>query len=208
MAIRRIAQLLTLTTLALGCRPAAAPTPNDATPATADGADAADQTDDQGAQRKRILAAKQALFERLSGRLREAMQTQGPAAAIEVCHREAPEIAKEVGAKHKVAIGRTALKRRNPNNVAPTWAEPLIERRTTTPEFVDLPDGRLGALLPIKLQAQCLMCHGSPEDIPEIVRARLDELYPDDQAVGFAEGDLRGWFWVESPPRTTQLPGP
>jgi hypothetical protein len=27
--------------------------------------------------------------------------------------------------------------------------------------------------------------------------SRINESYPDDQALGFAAGDLRGWFWVE-----------
>ena len=32
------------------------------------------------------------------------------------------------------------------------------------------------------------------------IAASIDETYPDDQATGFAEGDLRGWMWVEAPP--------
>ena len=27
----------------------------------------------------------------------------------------------------------------------------------------------------------------------------LGTSYPDDRAVGFAAGDLRGWYWVEAP---------
>ena len=43
------------------------------------------------------------------------------------------------------------------------------------------------------------MCHG-PEDqiIPE-VKSELAKVYPDDQAIGFQEGELRGWFWIEMP---------
>ncbi|MGM0774574.1 MAG: c-type heme family protein, partial [Pseudomonadota bacterium] len=39
-----------------------------------------------------------------------------------------------------------------------------------------------------------LGCHGKSID-PE-VKAKLDELYPEDQATGFSEGDLRGAFVV------------
>ena len=61
------------------------------------------------------------------------------------------------------------------------------------------PAGELGAFLPIKLAAPCLACHGPADDLDEDVRSALAESYPDDQATGFAEGDLRGWFWIEVP---------
>jgi len=38
------------------------------------------------------------------------------------------------------------------------------------------------------------------EMIDDEVLAAVTATYPKDQAVGFAEGDLRGWFWVETPP--------
>jgi hypothetical protein len=33
-----------------------------------------------------------------------------------------------------------------------------------------------------------------------VVTAAHAAKYPKDQATGFKEGDLRGWFWVEVPP--------
>ena len=41
----------------------------------------------------------------------------------------------------------------------------------------------------------CLNCHG--KDIDREVVARIDALYPEDRARGYAVGDLRGVFWVE-----------
>ena len=61
------------------------------------------------------------------------------------------------------------------------------------------PEARLGALFPIRLQPQCVQCHGKPEELSTEVRAALLDRYPDDRATGFAAGDLRGWFWVEVP---------
>ena len=49
------------------------------------------------------------------------------------------------------------------------------------------------------LKVQCLACHGLKEQISPEVQAQLDRLYPEDQATGFNEGDLRGWFWVNVP---------
>ena len=148
----------------------------------------------------RALAAKAALFERLSGRLVQAMSNGGPAAAIEVCSKEAASIASEVGAEQGVRIGRTSFKLRNTSNRPPEWAESLVESRTEEAQFLDLPDGHFGAFLPIRIMPQCLNCHGPVDQIDAEVLARLESLYPDDQATGFAIDDLRGWFWIEVPP--------
>jgi hypothetical protein len=45
----------------------------------------------------------------------------------------------------------------------------------------------------------CAACHGAPDTFDPAVRAELRDLYPRDRAVGFAEGEIRGWFWVEVP---------
>ena len=147
----------------------------------------------------KALAAKDALYARLSGRLAEVMQAESPAAAIEVCSREAAEIAKTVGKEQGVTIGRTSIKLRNPENAPPDWVQPFVQRQTGEPQFVDLPDGQTGALLPIKLQSKCLACHGTADTISADVKTKLEKLYPNDQATGFSEGDLRGWFWVVVP---------
>ena len=39
------------------------------------------------------------------------------------------------------------------------------------------------------------MCHGKA--IAEEVAQQIAELYPEDRAVGFRPGELRGVFWVE-----------
>lgn len=145
------------------------------------------------------LRAKEALAGRLSSALVAALSRGGPAAAIEFCSKQAPKIAAEVGQEHHVAIGRTSFKLRNPANGPPDWAQPLVQRRQAEPQFVDLPDGSTGALLPIRLNPQCLVCHGRKDHMEEDVKGRLAELYPDDTATGFEDGDLRGWFWVEVP---------
>jgi hypothetical protein len=126
----------------------------------------------------------------------EAMAEGGPSAAILVCQKEAPQIAKTVGQEHSVSIGRTGVRLRNPNNQAPQWATELVEQKIDKPTFVILSDKKAAALLPIKLQVQCLMCHGPDEQIAPDVKAQLQKSYPADQATGFHEGDLRGWFWI------------
>ncbi|MCA1791466.1 MAG: DUF3365 domain-containing protein, partial [Thioalkalivibrio sp.] len=40
----------------------------------------------------------------------------------------------------------------------------------------------------------CLTCHGS--DVGGDIKHALERLYPDDQATGYAEGDVRGAFTI------------
>lgn len=150
-------------------------------------------------QKEKMLAAKDALFQKLSGRLMESMSSEGPVAAIAVCQTEAPQIAKAISEEQGVSMGRAGVRLRNPNNQPPAWAASLVKAKTDTPTFVKLSNDHAAALLPIKLQAQCLMCHGPSDQILPDVQSQLAKLYPADQATGFQEGELRGWFWVELP---------
>lgn len=148
-------------------------------------------------EKSKLLAAKDLLFTKLSTRLMEALSTSGPANAIGVCQVEAKSIATEVGKEAGVLIGRTGVRLRNTSNQPPAWAKELVAARTNEPVFVELSNGHAAALLPIKLQPQCLMCHGPKEQLIPEVKEQLAKLYPEDSATGFSEGELRGWFWVE-----------
>jgi hypothetical protein len=55
----------------------------------------------------------------------------------------------------------------------------------------------VGVLRPIGTVSLCTTCHGSTSELSADVRERLRALYPQDEAVGFREGDLRGWLWAE-----------
>jgi len=153
----------------------------------------------QQALEERILAARQAMAERLMGELQEALDTTGAPGAIEVCSIRAPEIAAAVSNEYGLLVGRTSFRLRNVANRPPDWAEAAVAERVADPQYFVGPDGQLAALMPITMQEQCTMCHGSADAIPEDVEATLADIYPDDQAVGFAPGDLRGWFWIETP---------
>lgn len=184
--------------LVLGCQKPSEPVANqsaagddDTTPSIRQGETPTEQ------QQQTMLAAKEALFTKLSGRLMEAMGSQGPAGAITVCQNEATQIAAEVSDSHDLKIGRTGVRLRNTDNQPPTWAKPLTESKTDTPTFVVLDNGDAAALLPIKMQVQCVMCHGPRDQIAPVIQDQLARSYPNDEAIGFHEGDLRGWFWVQ-----------
>ena len=50
---------------------------------------------------------------------------------------------------------------------------------------------------PIVVQALCLKCHGQYDLVDDATAATLTSLYPDDKAVDYNVGDLRGMFVVD-----------
>ncbi len=126
---------------------------------------------------------------------------EGPIEAIDACHVKAPEIA-DARSRKGVRVGRTSDRLRNPANAAPDWVRPLLaayssEPSLRTPRAVALDDTRVGYVEPIVLQPVCITCHG--ETLAPVIESRLRELYPEDRAVGYTVGDLRGVFWIEFP---------
>lgn len=124
---------------------------------------------------------------------------KGPVSAISVCRLEAPELA-TVASTSDARVGRTSRKLRNPDNAPKPWMEPFLDRYETDPgsrepAVVAIDDETVGYVEPIYVQPLCVTCHGSTLS-PELA-AKLEELYPEDQATGYEAGDLRGVFWVE-----------
>jgi hypothetical protein len=197
MEVLAVAGMLLL--MNAGCQRSSPPVTGDASDLNASAVSIAEGETPSEEQKQAMNKAKDALFQKLSGRLMEAMGSQGPAGAIAVCQKEANQIATEVGDQHGVKIGRTGVRLRNANNLPPSWAKSMTEAKVNTPQFVSLTNGHAAALLPIRLQSQCLMCHGPTEQIAPVISDQLAKLYPNDQATGFREGELRGWFWVETP---------
>lgn len=163
---------------------------------------------EQQAQRNRALAARDAMAQALFARLDAELRAAGPASAIAVCKEEAPRIAAQTAEAHGVRIGRTSDRLRNPANLAPEWATPLLTDRPDQPRFAEGSDGSLGVVLPIRLAPNCLACHGGESDIAPATRDALAAAFPDDHATGFAIGDVRGWFWVETPAPDATAPQP
>lgn len=158
----------------------------------------------QQTQQEQAAGARDAVAGQLKKALQSAMSNGGPGAAVTVCRTVAPELTEKVGELRGVRIGRTSHMLRNPKNSAPVWAERVVAGGVSAnpqdgPRFFSHPDGRLGALYPIALEPGCVSCHGPAESLGSEVREALAQSYGDDQATGFAVGDLRGWFWVEVP---------
>jgi len=152
----------------------------------------------------------------LKGRLLEAIDEGGPAFAIGVCQDEAGPITTAVARRAGILdLRRTSLDWRNPQN-RPTgldevaWAhfqEVARDRRPAVEDWVTLDPGKgervvyFRALRTIQL---CTTCHGTVDQVPSEVRVALAEHYPEDRAVGFAEGDLRGLLRIDLDRKTLE----
>ena len=147
-----------------------------------------------------IAAMQDAVLRELTHGLREG----GPELAITSCHLDATTITRRIGDQEGVAAGRTSHRLRSPANAPKPWAAPLVaahagrKARDVEGFVVDLGD-RLGVLRPIAHRPICAGCHGPVERISPAVRQLVADWYPADKAVGFAVGEIRGWFWVEMP---------
>lgn len=152
----------------------------------------------------RAMRAFDDLQSSLSARLMSEMKAGGPAHAVGVCRDDAPAIAARVAEASGLVLGRTSHKLRNTANEPRPWVKPLLDWAAgqkagrVEPMVVDLGNA-VGVVRPIGLAAACTTCHGTDDKRPPALRAALAAQYPRDQAVGFEEGDFRGFFWAEVP---------
>jgi hypothetical protein len=147
-----------------------------------------------------VVSMQNALLRELT----TALGSSGPEGAVKTCHVEVSGIMARVGRQEGVAAGRTSDRLRNPGNAPRAWAAPLVTAHAGRPArevegfAVDLGD-RVGVLRPIAHRPLCVSCHGSPQELDAGAHAAIAARYPADRATGFAEGEIRGWFWVEVP---------
>lgn len=152
----------------------------------------------QAASRDAAMSAVADLQQTLLARVAESMKADGPPGTITVCKDLAPQLAADVGAEHGVRIGRTSHRLRNPENSGPAWIQPIVSARRDQVVTLVGQGSSVRMAIPIHLASPCLGCHGPIDILAPGVASALAEQYPDDTATGFAEGDLRGWFWVET----------
>lgn len=143
----------------------------------------------------------------LKQELTSAIKSGGAMAALDVCHLKAPQIAQQVSEKAGINVARTSLKPRNAASAPDAWEEDVLksfEARKAKGEDVNTlefhaiveHEGKREAryMKAIPTAEVCLTCHGSKIQ-PEVLE-KIKALYPQDKAVGFNVGDLRGAFTV------------
>lgn len=151
------------------------------------------------------------LVEETKSVLMKKIAEAGPAGAIQECSRVALEIARSKE-KSGWRVRRVSEKFRNiedrpdeyEREVLNKFSELKKENKLVSgfvhAEVVEEGDRRyLRFMKPIIVQEFCLKCHGNAREIPEDVKKKLRELYPDDKATGYVSGDLRGAVSIKIP---------
>lgn len=153
------------------------------------------------------------LLQQLGGALKNELDKQGPEGAISVCRDVAPKIAGELSREHGWQVTRVSDNVRNPMLGMPdAWElKVLKDFRVRAGNGEKYPDMVFSEVVeeagkayfrfmkPIGTRPMCLSCHGSREQIPPAVQAKLNSDYPNDKAVGYKAGDLRGAVSIKQP---------
>lgn len=161
--------------------------------------------DPAAVQTTRAIAGQ--LLNQLGQKLKAAMASDGPLAAVSVCKEAAPAIAKSLSAEHGVQITRVGTRVRNSQMGVPNgWQKEALsqfeERLVRGDQAADLEywevaesaNGKreLHYAKAIMVQPMCLSCHGQPQDISTPLAEKIRQEYPHDQAIGYSVGKLRG----------------
>jgi hypothetical protein len=144
-------------------------------------------------------------MQKLGGTLKKQIETGGVESAIGVCKQVAPALAADYS-KNDQVVKRVSLKVRNKTQGTPdAWELGVLEKfdqnqREGKPDnsmevnhITQDADGKwFRYMKAIPTQPMCLQCHGKPTDIPATVKASLAKEYPEDKAVGYSIGEIRG----------------
>ena len=150
---------------------------------------------------------------RLNQVLVEEIDTKGQVGAISVCRDKAPMMARAMSDKTGWAIRRVSLRNRNPKATPDPWesavlqefdrrvaagASPIgLEMAATVVTESGFQVVRYMKALPTR--EGCMQCHGNPDFMSPAVLQTLKELYPDDKALGYNVGEVRGAISMQKP---------
>lgn len=151
---------------------------------------------------------KQAAFRTLSTNLKQAMQEGGVEHALQFCSVEAMPLTDSLSTHYDVQVRRASHRPRNPSNRADSlemvsirnYLQQIADEKELAPLIYSTRKGMVYHA-PIRIPGQlCLSCHGQPgTDITESNLELIRKLYPEDEATGFAVGELRGIWTIQFP---------
>jgi len=164
-------------------------------------------------EEKELLAVgkevAEASFMVLSSKLKNALAEGGVPKAIPYCKEVATSITDSLSREYGFEISRTALKVRNPENkadkideVVMTALDNLVRAgKDVEPILLTLKESnQRRAYYPILIKPMCKSCHGIvSKEISEENYELILEQYPNDEAVNFFDGSLRGAWKVLFP---------
>ncbi len=144
--------------------------------------------------------------------LTEEIAKGGPEGAILVCRDKAPALARAASEETGWSVRRVSLRNRNPRAVPDAWERAALEdfdRRAAGGESpanlekaeIVTEDGKQSYryMRALPTQPLCLSCHGLSEQLTPAVKEKLKALYPDDKAIGYRSGEIRGAMTIRKP---------
>ncbi|HFX18259.1 MAG TPA: DUF3365 domain-containing protein [Flavobacteriales bacterium] len=156
---------------------------------------------DQKAYKMKGMIIAKTAFKTFKGKIQATAQRDGMPAVVDFCHDNAIKLTDSIAKANNVVIKRTSHKLRNPQNKPDIDEEAVIneyfkdqkEGKPMEPVVLKDTEGYVHFYAPIKIKAACLQCHGQPgKQIHDDIYQLIKQKYPNDQAVEFKEGDLRG----------------
>lgn len=150
--------------------------------------------------------------QQLSGALQTEL-AKGPEQAATVCRDLAPQIAGTLSRRNGWQITRVGTRVRNPLLGLPdAWEREVLkafsERAANGEDLAAMSFGEVvdnagnpeyRYMKAIPLGPNCVLCHGTADQIPDSVEQSLAQFYPQDRATGYAPGELRGAVSIRQP---------
>ncbi len=156
-------------------------------------------------QKKEMRENASEFMGQLKSILIKQIKSEGTLSAVAVCSDTAQVLTNNFGLKKGVYIKRVSFKNRNKHSVPDEFEARILKEfeqikkegklTSDTEHFEIIIENDyqyLRYMKPIKIGAACLKCHGNEEKISTEVKELIAKRYPDDKAVGYKNGDLRG----------------
>lgn len=130
-----------------------------------------------------------------------AIQKGGTDYAVDFCNINAMTLTDSIADNLNVYIQRLSDKNRNPANAIQTQTDSLAWRKIKSEkaDFIEEhTSGEVYYYKPIVIaMPTCLKCHGGKSDIAESTQNSIALKYPNDKAINYEMGDLRGMWKIK-----------
>lgn len=161
----------------------------------------------QGQREEAALAEARKLSDELTGQVRSLLMQELEKGGYEGAVRVCAEVAQKVTADYSARTGRYArrvsLGYRNPKDIPDEYEREKLQEfdrlrreKKLENEYYEVVRERdveyLRYMKPLITGKMCLNCHGQVTEVPHAVMSQLQRRYPNDKALGYNEGDVRG----------------
>lgn len=129
------------------------------------------------------------------------IQKGGTDYAVEFCNVEAMPLTDSIANNLKVYIQRLSDKNRNPANAIQTQMDSIAWAKVKSEKTDFIEENKSGEVYYYKsiliAMPTCIKCHGNKTDITESTQKMIAQKYPNDKAIGYQMGDLRGMWKIK-----------